>query len=176
MAALPVILQVAGTAMAAAGAIKQGQAASDAATYNSQVAQINAQVADSQSIAASEAQGRDAQRRIGAATAAFGASGVQLSDGSASDVLAESARNAALDNLTLKYNYKLKRMGLLDQAGLEAANAKNASAAGYLSAAGAVAAGAGKAYSMSGGGAAIPQMGGNPYPYSFGYQGLPENS
>ncbi len=159
MAALPIILMAASTAMAAAGAIKQGQAAAGAANYNSQVAQQNASIADSQSIAASEAQSRDAQRRIGAATAAYGASGVQMSDGSPADVLADSARSAALDNLTLKYNYGLKRIGALDQAGLDSANSKNASAAGYLSAMGSVMGGGAQTYRYAMGGSQIPSFG-----------------
>jgi hypothetical protein len=150
----------ASTAMAVAGAVKQGQAASQAADYNSQLATQNAGIAAAQGEAAGQAQARDAQRRIGTEMAAYGASGVQMSDGSPADVLADSARSAALDNLTTRYNYQIKGLGYQDQASLESAQSENASAAGYLSALGAGIGGASKVYSMSGGGTAIPSFGG----------------
>jgi hypothetical protein len=164
MAALPVVLMAASTAMAVAGAVKQGQAASQAANYNSQLATQNAGIAAAQGEAAAQAQSRDSQRRIGAETAAYGASGVQMSDGSPADVLADSARSAALDNLTVKYNYQLRGMGYQNQANLESSNSSNASAAGYLRAIGAGAGGAALTYKLNGGGTLIPSFGGNDGP------------
>ena len=160
MAALPLVLTIASTAMAAASAVKQSQAASQAANYNSQLATQNAGIAEAQGEAAAQAQSRDSQRKIGAAMAAYGASGVQMSDGSPADVLADSARSAALDNLTTRYNYQLKALGYQDQASLGSAQSSNASAAGYLSAIGSGIGGASRAYNMSGGGTAIPSFGG----------------
>jgi hypothetical protein len=116
------------------GNIIQGQGQKLAADYNSQIALQNAQIAEQQSGAASEAQQRDASRKIGAATAAYGASGVQTDSASAMDVLAESARNATLDNLTLKYNYALKAAGLKNQAALSEAEGEYASTASVLNA------------------------------------------
>lgn len=126
-------LAAVGTGVAAAGAIRQGQAAANAERYNAQVAEQNRQIAESQGIAASEAQKRDSQRRMGAALAAYGAAGVSTSDGSPTEVLAESARMAELDNLTLKYNYRLKGLGFSNQAELSRANSVNSRTAGYLS-------------------------------------------
>ena len=160
MAALPVILMAASTAMAVAGAVKQGQVESQAANYNSQIATQNAGIAAAQGEAAAQAQSRDSQRRIGTEMAAYGASGVQMSDGSPSDVLADSARSAALDNLTTRYNYQLKGLGYQDQASLESSQSQNASAAGYLSAMGSGIGGGSKLYNMSGGGTPIPSFGG----------------
>lgn len=124
--------------VSAVGAIRQGQAAAASANYNAAVARMNEDAANSQSIAASEALQRDQQRRIGAATAAYGASGVQLSDGDPADVLAESARAASLDLATLKYNYRLKGLGYQAQANLDESNAKNSRTAGVLGAMSAV--------------------------------------
>ena len=160
MAALPVIMMAASTAMSVAGAVKQGQAASQAADYNAQLATQNAGIAAAQGEAAAQAQSRDSQRRIGATMAAYGASGVQMSDGSPSDVLADSARSAALDNLTTRYNYQLKGLGYQDQANLDASQSKNDSASGYLSALGAAAGGAAQTYKLNSGGTAIPFFGG----------------
>lgn len=130
-----VALTALGTGVAAVGAIRQGQAQAAAMDFNAKVAQQNADIAEGQSLAASEAQQRDAQRRIGASVAAYGASGVQMSEGSPSDVLAESARMAALDNLTLKYNYKLKGLGYQTQSQLDSANAASSRTASYFNAA-----------------------------------------
>ena len=124
--------------VSALGAVKTSQAQSMASDYNAQIARKNAQIADAQGAAAADAQSRDSQRKIGAAMASYGASGVVLSEGSPADVLAESARMSELDALTLKYNYKLKALGFGDQARLESMNAGNATTAGYFNAASAV--------------------------------------
>jgi hypothetical protein len=145
-------LMVAGMAMSALGAVRQAQATANAENYNAQLAEQNAQVATAQGNVAAEAQGRDAQRNIGRALAAYGASGVQTDTGSPSDVLAESARGAALDNLTIKYNAKLRALGLQAQAGLGRANAENATQSGYINATSSLLQGAGKMMSMGGGG------------------------
>ena len=134
----------AATTVSAVGAIRQGQAASNAANFNAALAKQNADTADSQSIAASEAQQRDAQKKIGSAMAAYGASGVQMADGSPADVLGDSARMATLDNETLKYNYKLRGLGYMAQAGLDTANAENSRTASYFNAAGSMLSGGSK--------------------------------
>lgn len=138
-------LSALGTAVSAVGAIRQGQAAAASAEYNAKVAGQNEQIAAGQSVAASEALHRDQARKIGTAVASYGASGVDLATGSPTDVLADSARMAALDDLTLKYNYRLKGLGFQNQASLDTANAANSRTASYFSAAG----------SMLGGGARI---------------------
>lgn len=135
MAALAIV----GAVISAVAAVRQGQAAANAETYNAQVAEQNKQIAESQGIAASEAQKRESQRRMGAALAAYGAAGVSTSDGSPTEVLAESARMAELDNLTLKYNYRLKGLGYSNQVELSKANAVNSRTAGYLNAYGSLA-------------------------------------
>jgi hypothetical protein len=138
----------AGTVVSAVGAIRQGQAAAGAANYNAQLAEQNAQIATAQGEAAAQAQQRDSQRNIGRALAAYGASGVQTDTGSPTDVLADSARGAALDNLNIKYNAKLRAMGLQAQAGLDRANASNSETAGYLNATSSILSGASKVSSM----------------------------
>lgn len=122
--------------LGAVSAIRQGQATAASADFNAKVARQNQQIVDSQGNSALETQQRGAARQIGAATAAYGASGVQLSEGSPMDVLEESARNSALDAATLKYNYRLKGLGLDNQARLYTAQAGFARSASYLSAAG----------------------------------------
>ena len=160
MAAAAPYLMAMGGVMGAVGAIRQGQAASAAADYNAQVASQNAQITDAQSASASQAQQRDAQRHIGAAVAAYGASGVQLSDGSPSDVLAESARNATLDNLTLKYNYNLRKQGFLNQVSLNQAESNNDRTSSYFAALGSMmGAGSKMAQYYGSSGSSVPQFG-----------------
>lgn len=121
----------AGTTVAALGAVRQGQAASNAANYNATLASQNQVAMLAQGEAASQQMTRDAERRQGAAMATIGASGVQAT-GSPMEVLADNARSATLDNLTSQYNYRMKGLGYQDSAALLSAQASNDSTAGYL--------------------------------------------
>jgi len=142
------IAAAAGTTISAVGAIRQGQAQQNAMNYNVQVATQNQQIAASESEAAAGILKQQTEKQIGAATAAYGASGVDPSQGSASDVLQESARSATLNMLTTKYNYKLKGLGFQNQADLDKSNASNASSAAMLGALGTAFSGYSKAYGM----------------------------
>lgn len=132
---------------AAANAQAQAKAAAAsaaAATYNANLADQNAAITREQEKAAVEAQQRTTARDIGRIIAAYGASGVQSDNGSPMDVLADSARVAELDKLTLQYNYELKARDYENQASLDRMNAANgltasttyASSAGNYSTAG----------------------------------------
>lgn len=133
-AAIPYIAM----AFSAVGAVKESQAQAATAELNSMVNKQNEGIALAQGAAAAEAQSRDAQRRIGAAVASYGAAGVDVGLGSPTDVLAESARMSALDALTIKYNYKLKAQGFATQANLDDMTASNAKTSGYFKAGGAL--------------------------------------
>lgn len=148
MAMVAVAAMVASAAIAAVGAVRTAQAQSAAADYNSKVASLNAQAAEQQGQAAAEAQQRDSQRRIGTALASYGASGVQTDTGSPTDVLAQSARDATLDNLTIKYNAKMRALGYQMQGNLDSANASNTASAGVLSGTAAMLGGLGAAGGM----------------------------
>lgn len=154
MAMVAIAATVASAAISAVGAVRSAQAQSAAADYNSKVASLNAQAATQQGEAAAEAQQRDSQRRIGTALASFGAAGVETDTGSPADVLSQSARDAALDNLTIKYNAKMRAMGYQMQSNLDSTNASNSASAGVLSGTAALLSGGSSAYRMySGGGA-----------------------
>lgn len=157
MAAVALVAMGVSAAMTAYSAIKQGQAAKDSANYNATIASQNANTALAQGQAASEAQARASQQRMGAAVASYGASGVESDSGSAADILSQGARTSALDNLTTKYNAQLKAIGYEDQENLDQAQASNAMPAAYLSAAGSLLSTAGSAYFMSTGGTKIPR-------------------
>ena len=125
----------------AISALSSASAASKSADYNSQIAQQNATIATQQGVADAEKQDRKARMTIGAMTANFGASGVDSTQGSPMDVLQQSVRMAALDNLTTRYNADLKSVDYLDKANLNSAAASSASTAGVLGAGGAIAKG-----------------------------------
>ncbi len=149
-------LIIASTAMQAVGAIQQANAASasyksqqQAADYNATVLEQNAGVERSQANAREEAQRREARRILGSQRAAFSQAGTGLS-GSAADVMAQSATDAELDALTLRYEGDMRSRGMMAQAEGEryhgrvaSANASSAKTAGYLSAAGSILSGAG---------------------------------
>lgn len=148
-----------GTGVSAIGSLRQGQAQRQAADYNAAIAQQNAVIAQQQGIAAVEAQQRNAARTIGAAKAAYGASGVQVDSGSPLDVLAESARMAELDKLTTKYNYDLRALGFDQQSNLASMNGKNATTSSLLNAGGSMLKGFTQYSAMNG--TPIPSFGSN---------------
>lgn len=154
LAPLAAPMMVASAGISAVGSIMQGQSQAGASRYNAEVAQQNATIAEQQGEAAAEQQSVAARRKIGSMVANYGASGVDGASGSALDVLADSARMAALDNLTVKYNYKLKAMGYQNQAALDQSNAKNSETSGALGGVGAGLRGLGAAIPMFSGGAA----------------------
>jgi hypothetical protein len=107
----------------------QAQSAEDAAKFNQKVAEQNSQLAKQQGIAASQAQDRQARQKIGAMTAAMGASGLDIGSGSALDVLADSERTAKLDKLTVIWNSQAQAGGYQNSATLDGMQADSASTA-----------------------------------------------
>jgi hypothetical protein len=159
MAAAPLILLGVSALMSASGSVKSAQASANASNYNAQVAEQNRAISASQGEAASQLETRQAEKQMGAAVAGYGASGVQMSEGSPADVLSNNARTATLNNLTTKYNYTLQGLGYQNQAALDRSNASYSSTAGYLSALGSLTGSAAQAYRYGSGGSAIPSLG-----------------
>lgn len=149
-----VALAAVGAGVAAYSAVQQGDAAADAANHNSQLAAQQALIAQQQAEQDAQTQQRQARQRIGAASAAYGASGVS-GDGSPLDVLSTSASQAELDRQNILYKGKLKSLGYQDQSQLDTAAAGQAQAGGALKAGSAVLTGASNAAGKlgSGGGA-----------------------
>lgn len=146
---------IASTAMQAIGQIQQANAASAsyqsqqaAANYNATIMDQNARIERDQANAREEAQRREARQILGAQRAAFSQSGVGLG-GSAADVMEQSATNAELDALTMRYEGEMKARGLMASAEAEryqgraaGANASAAMRAGYMGAVGSILGGA----------------------------------
>jgi hypothetical protein len=164
MAAIPAATLMAYATAATAvigaiGAIQAGnaQAASyqsqqQAANYNATIEAQNARVARQQANAREEAQRRQARQVLGEQRAALAQAGIGLS-GSAADVYGQSAANAELDALNIRYEGELQARGLLAQSELTryegkvaGMNASSARRGGYLDAASSLLVGGSKAY------------------------------
>ena len=161
MCELMTILTVASTVVGAAGAIQQGNAAAAAANYNAKVAEMNATMSDRRAKDAIERGAKDEQQKRqeiaqlkGRQKAAMAANGVDLTFGSPLDTIVDTAVLGELDALTVRrnaareaYDYDVQAVNGRADATLSRMNAKAAKTGGYLSAAGTVLGGAGKAYS-----------------------------
>lgn len=147
---------IASTAMQALGAIQQGnaQAASyrsqqAASNYNAAVMEQNAGIEREQANAREEAQRREARMILGSQRAALSQAGIGMG-GSAADVMQQSATDAELDALTLRYEGDMRARGLMIgaeqeryQGAVAGANASAARRSGYMQAAGSILAGTG---------------------------------
>ena len=104
-------LYVVGTVVAAAGAVSSADAQRRAAHTNADNARNAAAIGLDQGNAQAAIQARQARMQMDAARAQYGASGVDVNEGSPLDVMQASAMNASLDNQTIKYNAKVKAFG-----------------------------------------------------------------
>ncbi len=123
-------MQVVGASLKAGGINSEAQAKAQAAKHNAYIDMVNADQATQQ--AAEEARVNDVQasQHIGQARANYGASGVSSTEGSALDVLQQSARNAELDSLQIRHAGEMKAWGYKEGASMESASAENAHTAG----------------------------------------------
>lgn len=131
-----------GSAFSAAGAYQSGQAGAMAARYNADLAEKNAVLAIQQGAEEERRSRVIARKTIGAARANYGASGVST-DGSAMDVLAESAAAAEQDALNIRNNASMKADAYRAEARMERLRGSAAETAGTLGALGALFGGAG---------------------------------
>lgn len=133
--------------MQAISAINQGnnqsamyESQAQANAYNAEMARQNAQIAAEQGNANEEAQRRHARIALGAQRAAIAEAGIGT-DGSAGDLYEQSASNAEMDALNIRYQANLQSAGFTNQAGLDdwqasqnRANASRATTAGFVNA------------------------------------------
>lgn len=126
----------------AVGAMEEGRAGYIAGQYNASVADENARQARLQAAEDARRQEVDARKQLGSIKAAYGASGVVSSEGSALDVLQESARSAALDHLTIKHQGELRARAYESEAVIARMGGDAARTAGNWRAASSLTAGA----------------------------------
>ncbi len=138
---------IAGTAIGAYGQYRNARASSQAAQYQAQVAQNNHRISEQYAQDAldrgkqEEAAHRAKVDRIkGAQLAALAASGVDISDGTALDLLADTAEMGELDAQIIRnnaereaYGYRVKGMNYKSEAGLLRTRADTYRSAGMLS-------------------------------------------
>lgn len=143
-AAIPYVI----AAVTAVGAIQQAQAAKKAANYNAQLADENAKIARQQGDSHAAQIRRQSVLGLGDMRASFAANGVSL-EGSALDVMADSAYQYELDKQNARYNAELKARGYSNEAQLQRARGESAMTAGYLKAGSSLIGAAGNAYQGS---------------------------
>lgn len=157
------VLMAASTAMTAAGAIQQGQAAAaqgraqqQAQQYNAVVKEQNAALARQQAGAREEQQRRQARQVLGQQQAALAQAGIGVGFGSALDIEEQSMVRAELDALTIAYEGELQAKGLLAAAQQDLyygevakARGENERTASYMSAGASILSGAAKYGSMT---------------------------
>lgn len=148
--------QIVSTAFSVIGAINQGNAKSEqyeaqaqANAYNAQVMRNNAQIASEQGNANEEAQRRHARQVMGAQRAAIAEAGIGT-EGTGGDLVEQSASNAELDAMNIRYNAHLQNVGFLNEANLQdwygtqaRRNASSARTSGWMNAGTAVLSGLG---------------------------------
>jgi hypothetical protein len=125
------LLAYAAAGASAASAYQSSVTQKTTADYNAKVAENQAQAARTQGAANEEAQRRQASVAIGRmATVAADGSGLS---GTSLDMIGQSATNAELDALNIRYGAKIGAANSMDQAGLLRAQGRDAETAGYLS-------------------------------------------
>lgn len=149
MSGIETVLLIGGAVASAAGAVTSGIAQSNAAKYNAKLADQNAQVARDQAAAEARLQREKSEKILGATRAAYGASGVTL-EGSPLDLLEESAANAELDNLNIRYKGTLQSRGYMNEASLYRAQARNARTSGIIEGISSIGRGIGNSYDKLG--------------------------
>ena len=140
------IASVIAAGVSAYGSYEAGQSQKEAAEYNAEV-QHQAAKAEIQSGNIKAQEMRDKARRIaGTQAATFGASGLDTTSGTASDILSETRMFGELDALRAINNAESAAYGLKAQSELDLFQGRAAARGGALSAGGTLLAGASNAY------------------------------
>jgi hypothetical protein len=153
-------LSLVSTLVGAAGQMQQANAASNAAKYNSQVADMNAKIESRRAQDALERGKIDEQNKRrevsqvkGQQIAGMSANGVDVGFGSSLDTLVDTATFGELDALTVRsnaareaYGHDVAAVNKKADSQLFQAEAKSAKTGGYLSAIGTLVGGAGDAW------------------------------
>lgn len=131
------MMLAAATGVKAAGQLMQADAESQAYRYNAKMAAQQGDIERQQAAAREEAQRRQADRVLGSQRAALAQSGGGMG-GSALGVMKQSAAEAELDALMIRYEGDIRARGFDAQAEQERFAARNAKKAGYWQAAGTI--------------------------------------
>ena len=132
------------------GAVQQGKAAQAQMNYQAQVERRNARIAQQnadqkrqEGIEESRLQRIKNLQKVGSQQAALAANGVDVSEGTALDIIEDTAAMGELDALTTRYNYETQalayeqqRDNYNNQANLDVISGQNAYRAGMINAVG----------------------------------------
>lgn len=135
MAVAAPFLLMAGTTMQVVGQMKQAAAMENAASFNKAASLQNAQLATQQAAEEERSYRVMARKQLGDMRANYAASGIEL-DGSAQDILEQSAATAEMDALRIKHGGQVKSAGYRNDAQLYGMQGQAARDQGYFSAAG----------------------------------------
>lgn len=150
MAWVAPVAAIAGAGLSAFGTLRAGEAASNQAAYQAQVAKNNQVIADQNALyaieagaARSEIVGRQAGSRLGQVRAGIAANNIDVNSGSAALVQQSQREVGELEQLTeenkallLAHGYQAQGAGFGAESGLREIAAKEAGPASYLKAGG----------------------------------------
>ena len=139
-----------GTAVSAVGMVQQGQAAQASADANAEAMRMQADAENRAAGAREEAHRRETRQFLGTQRAALAQAGVGL-NGSTYDVARQSAVNAELDALNIRYEGQLAARGLQGQAAMTQFEGRQARTAANMGAGAALLQGASNYAGMSSG-------------------------
>lgn len=122
----------ASTVFTAYSAVKQGQDAKNIADYNADMQRQAADMEVQRGATEAAEHRQKVKQMISRQNAAFGASGVEGSTGSAADVMTETAGMGELDALRIVNNAQRQAWGLESQAKITKYEGKQARTQGYL--------------------------------------------
>lgn len=145
--ALPLVLALGGTALSAYGAMEEGRNASEQARINAETAEWNAKLTRAKAKEDERMLRVMARKEIGRMRANYGASGI-TTEGSALDVLVESAAMAEEDALNIRRSGELQAQAYEREARGNRRLSSRYRTAGNLGAAGALLGGAAKITAM----------------------------
>jgi hypothetical protein len=145
---MAVALAIVGGLISAVGSVAQGAAAARAANFNAAVANQNAKIAQDQGYENEAQQRRLNARKLSAANANIGVSGV-TAEGSPLDVLGEVASAGEYDAQQIRYGAAIKSLNYRTQAQQYKEEAKSSMTAGFIGAASSLIGGASSAYGKS---------------------------
>lgn len=124
MAAAGAVLMGGGGILSSYGTLKEGYAAAAASDYNAALAEQNAVQAKYQAAEEERRQRVISRKALGDMRTSYAASGITM-EGSALDVLTESAAAAELDALTIRHQGEVKATAYRNESALEKYKAKH---------------------------------------------------
>ncbi len=141
----------AGAGIGAFGALIQGQAQSNALDRAAQIERQNAELDIQAGQTNAAISSINSDKRMGAITAGYGASGVEANSGSALAVLAASTTNAELDRQNIIHGAKVRAINYENQASMDEVGAKSALQGSYMNAMASIVTGGAKVFGRGAG-------------------------